>query len=90
MQTLEYDGKKQDYSQEFKDLIKRTGDELQGIQVKVEEDFKAGSVKLFFGETPYFLTPNGARDLALALRRSAARVENELNRIAKEKKRGKK
>lgn len=75
MQELEYNDIKKDYTSEIDQLRQSAEEAIQGVKVKVIEDFKHGTVELSIAGRETILTIQGARDLAIGLHQAANRVE---------------
>jgi len=84
MEELKYDGKTKNYTNEIEEMRERAKGEIEGLPFAVSENFDKSAVRLIVGghkPEEFLLTLNGARDLAMALRWSANRVEkNDLAR----------
>ena len=78
MQSLEYDNLKKEYEEEMKEIREKIEGEVVGLPFRILEDYKRSAVNLVIeGDKPeaFLITLKGARDLALALRQAANKVE---------------
>lgn len=73
METLRYNDKQIEYPADVAEVMKKTGAKPAAVQV--EEDYKRSMVRVQVGDTWLSLTLRQARDLALAIRQAANRVE---------------
>ena len=76
METLEYGKMKKQYPEVLPELEKKF-DNLEGVTVIVNEDYKNRIVELKIGRNNLTLTIRQAKDLALEIRKAANRLEKD-------------